>query len=136
LSGASITGNYSTSYGSNGTVSLAFDPITYRGSSLATISDIWSLTDGSYTLTLAVDINGRITGSDTAGCLYNGTASIIDPNINIYGVSISLTSCGNFAFNGSYSGYGVVSDNTTTNDTLIYVIDNVNYLLFGSLTRQ
>jgi len=131
---AALNGSFSTSYGSTGTISLAYDPITDRGSSLATTEGIWSLTRGAYTLTLAIDINGMITGSDTDGCLYNGNGSVIDPSKNIYRVDTTVTSCG--VFNGSYSGYGVVSDDVSVNDTLTYVVNNASYLLFGSLTRQ
>ena len=131
---AALNGSFSTSYGSTGTISLAYDPLTDKGSSLATTEGVWSLTRGTYTLTLAIDINGVITGSDTDGCIYNGNGSIIDPSKNIYRVDTTVTSCGEF--NGSYSGYGVVSDDISVNDTLTYVVNNANYLLFGSLTRQ
>ena len=131
---AAINGSFETSYGSTGTITLAYDALTDKGSSLATTEGVWSLTRGTYTLTLAIDINGVITGSDTDGCIYNGGGSIIDSSINIYRVGTTVTSCGDF--NGTYSGYGVVSDDRFKNDTLTYVVNNANYLLFGSLTRQ
>ncbi|MGB5259922.1 MAG: hypothetical protein WBO34_05295 [Gammaproteobacteria bacterium] len=132
--GASLTGNFSTSYGSIGTFNLAYDPVTDRGSSLATTNAVWSATNGLYTITLAIDINGMITGSDTDGCVYNGAGSIIDAGKNIYRVNITVTSCG--VLNGTYDGYGSVLDNVIANDTLIYAVQNANYLLYGSLTRQ
>jgi len=134
VSGKTIRGSFNTSHGSSGTVSLTYDPVTNRGSSYSITNDVWSLTDDGYTLTLAINITGTIAGTDSASCVYNGQGSIIDPSKNIYRVITSITSCG--AFNGSYSGFGVVSDTASTNDTLTYVVNNSNYLLFGSLTRQ
>lgn len=132
---STVSGTFSASNGTSGSFSLSYDnSITDRGSSLSTTDGVWSVTDGVYTLTVAIDNTGAISGSDTDGCIYNGSGSIIDPAINIYRVNLSLSSCG--LANGAYSGYGVTSDNISTDDILTFSANNANGLLFGSLLRQ
>lgn len=50
------------------------------------LSGTWGMNLGAeYTLTLAYDpVNGTLTGSDTAGCNYNGRVEIPDPLHNVY----------------------------------------------------
>lgn len=132
---STMDGSFTTSYGSFATFSLTYDTdATDRGSSLLATDGVWSQTVDSDVLTIAIDLNGIITGSDTAGCVYNGDVSVIDLSKNIYLFDITLTSCG--IFNGTYSGYGVISDDVSANDTLTYVMENENFLLYRSLTKQ
>jgi hypothetical protein len=131
---STLSGNFSASNGTSGTFNLTYDSISDRGSSLSTTDGNWSVTDGTYTLTVSIDSTGLITGSDTDGCVYNGNGSIIDPAVNIYRVNITLSSCG--LANDTYSGYAVVSDDMSLNDTLTFSANNANGLLFGSLLRQ
>lgn len=134
--GKTLSGTFQNSDGSSGTFSLTYDPITSRGASLATISANWTITVGSDSLTLSIDTNGTITGSDTSGCVYNGSVTISNTGVNIYTLAISIASCSDSTINGAYTGYAVVTDNTTTNDTLIYEVSNPNYLFAGTLNRS
>jgi hypothetical protein len=134
ITASSITGTYTSSDGSSGSFSLTYDPITTRGASLATIEGNWSVTDGTFTITLSIDANGLLTGSDTDFCVYNGTVSVLDPAVNIYGISLTASSCG--AFDGAYEGYGVVGDTLVADDTLTFVVTNANSILVGELDRQ
>lgn len=129
-----INGTFTSSDGQSGSLSLSYDPISDGGSSLATTSSNRAATNGGVTTTLSIDSAGQLTGSDTTGCVYNGTVSIIDPTVDIYAVSVTASSCS--IYNGSYTGYAVISDTTTTNDTRTYVVSNPNYVIYGDLARS
>lgn len=134
VTGSSITGTFTSSDGGSGSFSLTYDPITTRGASLATTDGNWSATDGAYTIALSIDANGLLTGSDTDGCAFLGTVSVMDPAVNIYGIALDASSCG--VFDGAYDGYGVVGDTVVANDTLTFVVSNANYIIVGELDRQ
>ncbi|MFP5506604.1 MAG: hypothetical protein ACLGH6_10425 [Gammaproteobacteria bacterium] len=137
VTASSITGTFTSSNGSSGSFSLAYDPITTRGASLATTDANWSASDGmGYTMTLSIDANGLLTGTDTDGCVFNGTVAVLDPAVNIYGIAVDVSLCTDAAFNGSYDGYGVVGDTTVANDTLTFVVSNVGFIIVGELDRQ
>jgi hypothetical protein len=131
---SSISGTFTSSDGGSGSFSLAYDPITARGASLATTDDNWTATDGIYTMTLSIDATGQLTGSDTDGCVFNGSVSVLDPAVNIYGIDVTATSCG--AFDGTFAGYGVVGDTVVANDTLTFVVSNASHVIVGELDRQ
>lgn len=59
----SISGTFTSSDGGSGSFSLTYDPITTRGSSLATLTANWFVTDGTYSMTIPIDA-----ASDTAHC--------------------------------------------------------------------
>jgi len=59
--------------------------------------------------------------------------SIIDPAVNIYGLSLTASSCG--FYDGAYNGYAVVADDTGTNDALVFTVSNANVVLLGVLDR-
>lgn len=137
ITASSITGTFTSSDGGSGSFSLTYDPITTRGASLATTDGNWSATDGmGYTMTLSIDANGLLTGSDTDGCVFNGTVAVLDPAVNIYGIAVDVSLCADAAFNGSYDGYGVVGDTTVANDTLTFVVSNAGFIIVGELDRQ
>ncbi|MGB0836233.1 MAG: hypothetical protein ACPGR2_17110 [Psychrobium sp.] len=54
------------------------------------------------TTSLVFDDDGDITGSDTRGCVFNGSSSIPNDKINIYRISLRVESCG--ALDGKYTG--------------------------------
>jgi hypothetical protein len=129
---STISGTFSTSYGTTGSFSLTYDPVTDKGSSLALAAGTW--TDlASNTATITVNSAGVVTGSDIAGCVYTGTVSITDPAVNIYDLSLGVTSCG--VFDGGYAGYFVISDDVSPNDTLTFVVNNSNFVVVNVLTR-
>lgn len=130
---SSINGTFTSSNGSTGSFSLAYDTVTEKGSSLAITDGNWTQTvNTTVTTTISIDSEGKVTGSN-GGCVYLGSVSIIDPTVNIYGLSLSASSCG--VYDGAYTGYIVISDNVSTNDTLTFVVNNPNYVLIGELTR-
>ncbi|MFZ5622471.1 MAG: hypothetical protein ACOY5W_15740 [Pseudomonadota bacterium] len=103
VTASSISGTFTSSDGGSGNFSLTYDPVTTRGSSLATITANWFVTDGVYSMSIPIDATGAINGADSDGCVYTGQVNIIDPAVNIYGVSLTASVC---AAAGAYSGYG------------------------------
>ena len=83
------------------------------------------------TLTLAIDADGRITGSHSNGCVFEGSASIPDASRNMVRFTMSVANCGeqfgsSSRWNGDYTGLGVLlrdapaPDNAgTREDTLL-----------------
>lgn len=67
----------------------------------------------SSTYTMTLDPNGRLTGSHTNGCVYNGTATLPDAPHNLLKLDVELSNCpssitGSGSWNGAYSGMGVL----------------------------
>lgn len=134
VTASSISGTFTSSDGGSGSFSLTYDPITTRGSSLATITANWFVTDGTYSMTIPIDAAGAINGADSDGCVYTGQVNIIDPAVNIYGVSLTASACG--LYDGAYSGYAVVADDTGTNDILVFTVSSANVVIVGVLDRM
>ena len=64
------------------------------------------------TLTLTIEADGRLNGSYSNGCVFNGTASIPDAGHNMVQLEIDLANCGSHGsskqWNGAYTGLGVL----------------------------
>ncbi len=78
-----------------------------RPSSLDLPAGVWSFNLASaggavYIVTLTIDDDGQVFGSDTAGCVFNGQLSIIDSQYNAYRITINISSCREF--DGGYTG--------------------------------
>lgn len=117
-----FNGSWSTGTNESGTFTFAYSDTHQRTSSFLKLSANWFYTDGPYSVTISIDQNGGISGSDTDGCLYIGDASIPDASVNTYAFEVTVMSCG--PFNGIYAGLGVLDDETVQDDTLILSIDN------------
>jgi CRISPR-associated protein Csb1 len=129
-----IGGTFSSSYGTTGTLSVSFDPLFNRPSPLALLEGTWSYTEPGYSISIDVDDQGEINGSDSDGCVFFGVASVLDPEHNTYGIDIDVTNCG--PMNDTYSGLAILNDELTLNDTLRYFVYSQHYILFNFLTRQ
>jgi len=57
-------------------------------------------------VTLTVYADGTAFGSDSTGCTYSGTFSLVGPQYNFYNLELELSSCG--ARDGDYNGLGFV----------------------------
>ena len=61
---------------------------------------------------MTIDADGRLTGSYSNGCVFNGNASIPDASHNMVQLQIDLANCGSQGsskqWNGAYSGLGVL----------------------------
>ena len=88
--GATITGSYSCG-GDHGTLSLLYN----TGTSLQAPSDRFPVIGArgeirpGDLLFIAVQRDGSVTGSDSAGCSYTGQMTIVDPFINVYSMTAS-----------------------------------------------
>lgn len=131
----SLSLTFTSSNSQSGTIDLTYDPITDRGSSLATISGVWSLTDPGGTLTIAVDSLGAVFGSDTTGCVYSGNIEILDAALNIYGFAIEVSSCG--LSDDFYDGFAVLAeDEGAENSIMIFSLNSDASALVGVMERM
>lgn len=128
-----ISGSFTTTDGGSGTLSLRYDSVTSRGASLAALDGNWFATDGTYSMSLAIDATGAISGSDTDGCVYAGQVRIVNRTVDVYGISLAVSSCG--AADGSYSGHGALTDAAGPNDRLVFMASNPGRALVRALNR-
>lgn len=117
-----FNGSWSTGTNESGTFTFAYSDTHQRTSSFSKLSANWFYTNGLYSITISIDQNGSISGSDTDGCMYVGNASIPDASVNTYAFDVTVMSCG--LLNGMYAGLAVLDDDTVQDDTLILSIDN------------
>jgi hypothetical protein len=73
------------------------------------------------TMTLTIDVNGRLTGSNANGCTFNGGVSIPNPERNMVRLQVQMSGCGSSIFsekqwNGSYGGLGLLLRNAVSPD--------------------
>jgi hypothetical protein len=106
-----------------GSLALAYDPSYETESSLDKTSGIWTYVGAvGYTVTLTIELNGEIFGSDTNGCVYSGLISILDKDYGIYRAVVLVTDCG--PVNDEYNGFAILSDTLTisvSNDVIAFV---------------
>ena len=121
----SFNGNWSLATGESGTLSMTYDPLYDRDSSLAKLEGMWD-ENGFGIATFAAD--GSFFEQDQFGCVFDGQATIIDPAYNVYAMTMAISLCGP-GVDGQYSGLGVLTDFNTTDDGLIVQI-NSNELIF------
>ncbi|HKR37699.1 MAG TPA: hypothetical protein VJT10_22840 [Steroidobacteraceae bacterium] len=88
-----------------------------RAVSLATLAGVYSRRTSTIfgeevTLTVTIEADGRLTGSYSNGCVFNGNASIPDATHNMVQLQIDLANCGSQGsskqWNGAYTGLGVL----------------------------
>jgi hypothetical protein len=65
------------------------------------------------TLSLTIESDGRLTGSDSNGCILNGTVAVADQGRNMMRLRVDMDSCGDGRgssqdWNGSYTGLGLL----------------------------
>ncbi len=102
-----------TTQGGSAQIELNYRASYEEGSSLDLTAGVWSfgeafLGGGAYTVTLDIDADGKLFGSDSDGCVFSGGVSIIDYRYNVYRAVVRIDNCGNF--DGDYSGLGFLSD--------------------------
>jgi len=105
-------------------------------SSLSTITGIYSrsINEGAYTETYTIDASGRITGSDTDGCVISGDISTIDSRFTVYEIQLTITTC---VADRNLSGLAAYqSGNETDADSLIIGGDSGESPYSGTFIRQ
>lgn len=127
----SFTGEYDLSTGESGTISMTYNAIYERDSSLDKLTGMWEEEFG----VLSFDPSGAFFMQDSFGCVYDGQASIIDSQFNAYALSMTVSSCGD-GVDGDYSGLGLLSDLNTTEDLFLLQMNSDKWIFTTSLVRQ
>ncbi len=97
--------------GDNTTFSFSMHPAYDRPASLDVLAGTYTRTTSvGYTMTMSVTQGGQLTGSDSRGCVFNGTVTVPDSNHNLYQIAATVTSCG--ILDGDYQGHGTLADAT------------------------
>jgi len=73
------------------TLSLNYDNIYGIPSSLPTLAGSFTSSTTTPTVSLTINSNGSFTGSDSNACTYNGYFSLIDPQVNAYSETYTLS---------------------------------------------
>ena len=103
---SSITGTFLLGSGESGTVLLYYQILYSRDSSLTKLEGTWY--EDSYA-SATFNPDGSFFWQDRFGCVYDGQASIIDPDYNAYALAMTVSLCSVLA-NGQYSGQGILMD--------------------------
>ena len=127
----SFVGDFSVATGESGTISLTYDALYDRDSSLTKLEGSWD-EDGYGILTFNAD--GTFFEQDSFGCVFDGQASIIDPDYNVYALAMTVSLCG-AGFDGQYAGLGVLTDLNVTDDWFIVQMNNDTLIFTTSLLR-
>lgn len=133
---SSIAGAFNVGNSQLGTFSLTFDPqVTDTPVGLNLLQGTWGNQDPSdgYTTTLTIDASGQLTGSDSDGCQYSATISVISPSVNVYRISGSYTCPGE----GTQSGNGLLVRVVNGSiQTIVLGLSNQSIALATVLNRQ
>ena len=132
LDASGMFGDY-TGEDDEGRFNLNYDPNYENSSSLDLVAGVWSFTmasagGGVYTVTMTIDDNGQLFGSDTPGCVFTGQVSIIESQYNAYRVAVVTSSCGEF--DGGYAGLAFLS-----NSRLSLSMGNANFAFATSFMQ-
>lgn len=110
----------------SGTISLLYDLLYNRTSSLSLVEGSWNYTNGAYSITITVDSAGAFVARDSEGCVVPGNISLLDTAHNIYDMKTSTSNCGRW--DGYYTGFSALMDDVTTNDTLQVMVTNREFI--------
>lgn len=131
IDGTSFSAEYDLSTGESGTMTLGYDPLYERDSSLDKLTGLWDEEFG----VMSFDTFGGFFMQDTFGCVFEGQVSIIDPDFNVYSLAMSVSSCG-AGVDGQYSGLGILADLDTAEDLFIVQMNSDEWIFTTALTRQ
>ena len=133
----SISGNFIFKSNDDAFIDASFDPMYNNDSSLQALAGTYTASDGAgFVLTYVIDTMGQISGSDSSGCTANGTAALIDPDFNMYRVSMDFNACGAQGAAGTYTGLATLLDAGGSQDLLFYALsDDAATLVLLQLTE-
>ena len=120
-----------------GRFGLTYNSVYEEGSSLDQLLGLTSYNESSssgavYTMTLQLDDNGELFGSDTSGCIFNGRLSIIDDRYSVYRAAVTVSACGEV--DGDYNGLAFHAG-TTAPDVLYLGTDSGQFAFRIALGR-
>lgn len=125
VSGDTIEGTYTSALG-GGSFSLSGDAELYqRGADLTKLAGTWvdsAFTYGIGISTWVIESDGRVAMVWGSSCTASGRFAVINPKNNEYDLSLTVSNCP--GANGTYTGFGVLSDTYYTDDTLSFVFSN------------
>jgi hypothetical protein len=128
-----MSGRY-TGSGDAGTFNMNLSPMWNRTASLGSVAGVYTrTTSNGYTMTMTVGANGQVMASDSRGCLVNGTVTVPDTTHNLYGMDVSVTSCG--SLDGHYQGMGTLLDADAMTDwmTAMHPLEHGGHSHGGSM---
>lgn len=99
---------------------LPYDESFERPSSAATVQGVYTTNLGTgYTLTIAIDAAGQVTGNDTNGCNLDGQVSTSHPTVDHFDAVLDVRGCGNS--NGRYNGNAALIFDGTGSATELFL---------------
>jgi len=115
------------------TFSLTIADESKNGASLSTVSGNYVNFDQS--ASIAIDADGVLSGSDDEGCVYTGSVSVPESSVNVYSLSMDVSSCAQFS--GSYTGLATYTQlfDEPIQKGFVFQIDNDNYLVTDILFK-
>ena len=114
---------------------VPYDPAFEQSSSTARVQGVYTTNLGTgYTLTIAIDATGQVTGNDTNGCNLAGNISSSHPAVDYYDVVLDVSACGNI--DGRYNGNAaLLFDNTGAATALFLSASNSKAAIGWQLDR-
>ena len=95
--------------GDTGALNIVYSNIYDQSSSLRDIQGEWIYTDrDELTTSYSIDEQGMIIGDDTDGCEYMGNVNIINPDHNVYKITVEIKECGSTS--GKYEGVSFLEE--------------------------
>lgn len=128
LNGTQITMSLDRSDGIHNNVIFVRTATSDDGSSFDLIKGVYQGRAG--TLDINLSAIGALSGSDSLGCIYSGDIGIYDSSINVYPLTLNMSSCGDY--NGDYKGF-VSRDKS--NGSLGAIYGNTERLLSIALVK-
>ena len=125
-----------SSSGGTSDVDLVYETQVYeRSISLADLAGSWAGSIPGLTFAITIDASGRLVASGSDGCIVSGDLRIpkADRNMIAGNISVSGSAC---TVSGNYDGLGLLTDNATTNDVLVFGYANDNYGFAYAATRN
>lgn len=115
------------------TFTLTIADNSKEGASLSTVSGNYS--DVNQSVSIAIDADGVLSGSDIEGCIYTGAVKVPESSVNVYSLAMDISSCAEF--DGSYTGLATYTQlfDDSTQKGFIFQIDNGNYLVTEVLIK-
>ena len=114
---------------------VPYDQSFERPSATATVQGVYTTNLGTgYTLAIAIDATGQVTGNDTNGCNLAGNVSTSHPAVDYYDVVLDVSTCGNS--NGRYNGNAALIFDSTGRATALFLsASNANAAIGWLLSR-
>jgi hypothetical protein len=132
-SASTTSGRYAGS-GDAGTFNMIPSPMWNRPTSLGTVAGVYTrTTSNGYMMTMTIGANGQLIGSDSRGCVINGTVDIPDLTHNMHRIDATVTSCG--SLDGHYQGMGTLLDADAMTDwmTAMHPLEHGGHSHGGSM---